>query len=332
MFEIRKIIMSDARLELAYKYPFLQSSKELLATMNVSKIESKHLNAALIRVNEAMKSGIVEFTKSQTESIQELYLISYVYSRMLVSATASMRSAYSIIEAYAMSEANRACTALESESIENLKNVCDQMGLSVSANSQSFSIPFHEYIKFSTTNPMVSLVFQKLGAGQVIMDKTQLMKFMRYAFFSVIAKGLPIEVKTIPKEVLGLTGKVDISQFVKKSERTTGRNTTGWIERLLNTPLPDFRHRLVNLILAPYLVNVRNLQIDEAVSIINEYIERCKRINPDTNVNPVYIRYQCNYAKRRGLKPYSLASARELMAGSIDFDYIGGETKEKKDE
>ena len=99
-----------------------------------------------------------------------------------------------------------------------------------------------------------------------------------------------------------------------------GQKTFRWIERLLQTPIPDVRHRTVNLILAPYLVNVRNMSPEEAFKVINDYIERCKKVNPDTKIGEQYIRYQCNYAKKRGMRPLALQKAKELLGGLVELE------------
>jgi hypothetical protein len=46
-------------------------------------------------------------------------------------------------------------------------------------------------------------------------------------------------------------------------------NTIPWIEKLLQTTIDDYRKNAVNLILAPYLINVRKLSYDAALNIIN---------------------------------------------------------------
>jgi Primase X len=46
-------------------------------------------------------------------------------------------------------------------------------------------------------------------------------------------------------------------------------NTISWIEKLLETPIDDYRKNAVNLILAPYLINVKKLSYDTALTIIN---------------------------------------------------------------
>ena len=116
---------------------------------------------------------------------------------------------------------------------------------------------------------------------------------------------------------------IDAAKGVKLPERRLALDLKGgayaWIEKLLATPIVDVRHRSVNLILAPYFTNVKGLDEEEATKAVMEYIERCKAVNPNTRINEAYIRYQCKYAKNRGLKPLSLVKARELLADVIEF-------------
>ena len=44
---------------------------------------------------------------------------------------------------------------------------------------------------------------------------------------------------------------------------------------LLGTPLDDYRKTIVNLVLAPYLVNIRRLEFEKAFEIIKEWLELC---------------------------------------------------------
>jgi hypothetical protein len=59
-----------------------------------------------------------------------------------------------------------------------------------------------------------------------------------------------------------------------QAERYQG-NTISWIEKLLETPIEDYRKNAVNLILAPYLINVKNLSYDAALNIINSWLSKC---------------------------------------------------------
>jgi len=52
-------------------------------------------------------------------------------------------------------------------------------------------------------------------------------------------------------------------------------NKINWIEILLRRPLDDYRKTIVNLILAPYLVNIRGFANKNAYEIIKVWLELC---------------------------------------------------------
>ena len=61
------------------------------------------------------------------------------------------------------------------------------------------------------------------------------------------------------------------------------------------------------------------MDVEQAVEIIKKYIDECKQLNPNTDVSETYIRYQCNYAKNKGMRPLSLSKARELLGEYVDL-------------
>jgi Primase X len=52
-----------------------------------------------------------------------------------------------------------------------------------------------------------------------------------------------------------------------------------WIEKLLQTPIDDYRKNAVSLILVPYLINIRKLSYDDALNAIssNQEVEKSKK-------------------------------------------------------
>ena len=59
---------------------------------------------------------------------------------------------------------------------------------------------------------------------------------------------------------------------------TTKLSPIPWIERLLQTPIEDYRKHVVDLILAPYLIIVRSLSYDEAYGINEVWLDKCNAI------------------------------------------------------
>ena len=84
----------------------------------------------------------------------------------------------------------------------------------------------------------------------------------------------------------------------------------GWIERLLEKPVDDGRHRLLWLVIAPYLVNVKGFPIDEAIRQAYNYLLKCSEIRPIREDLRKLAEYYVNYAARTGLKPVSLQTLK----------------------
>ena len=74
---------------------------------------------------------------------------------------------------------------------------------------------------------------------------------------------------------------------MQRNQTESYRGTTiPWIERLLETPIDDYRKNAVNLILAPYLINVKKLSYDAALNIINGWFGKCgelRQLDQDFN-------------------------------------------------
>jgi Primase X len=85
-----------------------------------------------------------------------------------------------------------------------------------------------------------------------------------------------------------------------KAESYRG-NTIPWIEKLLETPIDDYRKNAVNLILAPYLINVRKVSYDVALNIINSWLGKCgelRQLDQDFNY---MVRYALKYCAKNGI-------------------------------
>jgi hypothetical protein len=57
-----------------------------------------------------------------------------------------------------------------------------------------------------------------------------------------------------------------------------GGDSIGWIEKLLQTPIEDYRKDCLWRIIGPYLLNVRNLSESETAKIMEEWLDKCNRV------------------------------------------------------
>lgn len=97
------------------------------------------------------------------------------------------------------------------------------------------------------------------------------------------------------------------------SSRTPTPAAYRWVEKLLAKPVADGRHRIIWLILAPYLINVKKASRVEAIATITEYIDRCKNIK-DTDAEKT-IEGFVDHAISAKLNPISLKHIKDRYPG-----------------
>jgi hypothetical protein len=76
---------------------------------------------------------------------------------------------------------------------------------------------------------------------------------------------------------------IDQKQKIKQYNKNTNSQSTTyevpqsyqWIETLLQTPIPDHRKFAIDLLLIPYLLNIRHLSFNQTYSIITDWILKC---------------------------------------------------------
>jgi hypothetical protein len=88
--------------------------------------------------------------------------------------------------------------------------------------------------------------------------------------------------------------------------QTVNPKTISWIERLLQTPLDDYRKFVVWRILAPYLINIKKCSVDEAYDIITNWLNKCGQLRRLDFSSNYMIKYNINSAKGSGYLPISL--------------------------
>jgi len=91
---------------------------------------------------------------------------------------------------------------------------------------------------------------------------------------------------------------------IKNSEVSSKSRKIFWIEKLLETPIPDGRKRAINLIFAPYFINILGLDEETALSKIFNWLEGCNKLYP-TRITHNYVLNQLRYSRRNNLKPLS---------------------------
>jgi hypothetical protein len=85
-----------------------------------------------------------------------------------------------------------------------------------------------------------------------------------------------------------------------------------WIENLLNNSegITDFRKQTIDLVLAPYLVNIKQLDYDTAYSILAEWLDKCGRKRKLDFSPRSKISYSLKQSSRTGIKPMKLETMK----------------------
>ncbi len=303
--------VSHLEVEFAYKYPFSLESKRIITEAG-TKLDDKIFNYGLLRLQSAIDKKGLPIDNSLLDSTMLTHILSYVYARMIVSANGNQ----AVLKSFCHYEAKRSINALLEDKQENIEKVTEELGIKIQKNSSFFLIRFEDYLKNMPKTEEFRLMKQNLKNGNITMNKDELSKFLLKRIELEVRKNLPIPKKDLPKEASEYSKKLKIP-VEKININLKDDIRYEWINKLLSKPIADVRHRTVNLILAPYFTNILGLQESEAIKHINNYINKCKEINPDTNVNESYIRYQVKYSKEKGMKPLSYKKAKELLGDEI---------------
>ncbi|MCL5440322.1 MAG: DNA primase noncatalytic subunit PriX [Candidatus Marsarchaeota archaeon] len=303
-------------LDFAYRYPFSKEAKEVISLRNMSTIEQKYMELAKLHIEEAVSKGI-EFRDIGLDYSKTDYVVVYLYSRMLIGATGDP----ALMEKYADAEARRSAKVIKTERRERIARILEEIGISGKFDRDgNLEVPVFVFLKLSEHSG-IDLINQRLSGGIVYLDRYNLVGLFYGAAKAAMLSTMPLKADDLPKEIVSYSKKNRIRMPESKASRYAG-TSRGWIDRLLERPVLDGRHRIVNLVLAPYFTTVKGLTVEEASSIIEEYIGRCIAVNPHTDITPQYIKYQCRYAKNKGLKPLSFKRAVEIFGGIID--QLGG--------
>lgn len=300
----------EDELAFAYKYPFSNEAKQMVSGMQIDPRNQTYLRLARARIEEALEKGSIGFN-NELKLGQSDSVVSYVFSRLLVSALPE-----SAIQKYTAAEARRSAAALTTDTDSNIARIAAELGVRLE-HGGGFRMGVIEFLRNCPGLNEYALVNQRLSNGTVAFDKQGVSGVLQKPMLERIRQGLPIPKKEIPREIAAYAREVRVP--AEKIAQRQGSNSLAWIDRLLSHPIPDVRKRVVYLVLAPYLVNIKGMDVEGAYKVIAEYIARCKAIDPTTRITDQQIMYLCRYAKAKGLKPLSLPKAKELLSPVLEL-------------
>jgi hypothetical protein len=89
-----------------------------------------------------------------------------------------------------------------------------------------------------------------------------------------------------------------------------------WIQRILQTPFEDCRKMISSLILAPYLINIKNLSYNDSYKIIKEWLDKCNSIKKLDNARN--FNYRISYALKNSMKNKQIGPMSQVKIQTDD--------------
>ena len=111
-----------------------------------------------------------------------------------------------------------------------------------------------------------------------------------------------------------------------------------WIENLIQTPIEDFRKLVINIILSPYLINVKQLSFEESYTLIRNWLDKCNSLQKLDNYSN-FVNYRIHYALKtavsKGIGPMSFSKIKTDSRYNTNLYLLilqKGKGKEKREE
>lgn len=290
--------------DLELHYPFTPRSRKFFETIPIDETlsskevilqaESRLLNAIGKGSYDPHLSELVEFLS------------------FFVAALVASQDNY-LANKFARKEAERARVFFISESPKSKVNIMKEcFGIYFDEGvleNHIYQVRLEDYLALVSKHDLIKspkwkLVNQSVNRGKVFFNDNLLNDLFTDCARSSINVGLMnLRKGTFPKQLLEL--KTRMLQYIPPSRKKAGK-TYLYIEELMKYPVSDGRHRLVWLVLAPYLVNIKGLGEDEAIEKIRSYIS----VTGETREMKKFIEYNVKRARRNKLMPPTLRTLK----------------------
>ncbi|MBI3860098.1 MAG: DNA primase noncatalytic subunit PriX [Thaumarchaeota archaeon] len=292
--------------DLELRYPFAPRSRKFFEAIPVEEgLSSREvLNQTQGRLMSAL--GRKRYESHMSELIE--------FSSFFAAALVAGQDGY-LNSKFSKSEAERARGFFVKEGKNEKATVMSEcFGVVFSAveggdGEAEYSVPFEGYLALVSKNelsksPVWKLSRQALGNGTVFLSDNLLNDLFAACAQATIAEGArKLRRAKFPRQLAGVRDSV--LEFVPAPRPRTGKSY-GYVDDLLKHPVTDGRHRLVWLVLAPYMVNVKNLENEEAVERIRGFVA----FGGETREMKRFIEYNVRRARRNGLLPPTLPTLK----------------------
>ena len=123
-----------------------------------------------------------------------------------------------------------------------------------------------------------------------------------------------------------------ISERIKNNTHNINSSYYEWIEQLLllqKTPIEDFRKLVVDLVLAPYLINIKKLSYSDSYQIIKDWLDKCNDLKRLDNYRN-FVEYRIPYALKNAMNKQIGPMSREKIKTDSNYNELYQILKEKK--
>ena len=291
--------------DLELKYPFAPHSRVFFESVPV---EDGLASGEVLRQTENRLLNCLGRAKYEPH-ISELVEFSSFFAAALVASQDPV-----LTPKFSKKEAERAKAFFVKEEPStklSIMSECFDVSTKVEAweRKGSYLVLFEDYLalvsKYDLSkNPKWKLARQELDSGVIHLSDNLLNDLFGDCAFVAISEGVRnLRRGTFPKQLAGV--KEAVIQYVPSPRPRTNKGYL-YVEDLLAHPVSDGRHRLVWLVLAPYLVNIKKLDDETAIEKIRAFVAAAG----ETSAMRRFVEYNVRRARRNGLLPPTFSTLK----------------------
>ncbi len=315
------------------RYPFAPGVERYLrdSGFSIDDIANPKTNSRAGDILTRAEERILEALEKQPTEIRYkdrfVEILSFIVAMILVKSASSTF----LERTFARSEGARSMEAFREEELGAMCSIMNNLfdlkmetvdKLPWRASEQTkmrlqMRVPAERYLLVMSSlqlldNPKLALVNNTLYQGQIYLAKDRLVDIVQDQFSVFIFQRFKRMEKPgkLPPAMQEMMDRITPKLPKPKAFQDSGQYK--YIEKILESPIMDGRHRILWLILPPYLINVKKLSDEEAFEVIMKYMQKCGW--HETNAERL-VRYNINRAKRIGLKPPRLERLAETNPG-----------------
>lgn len=289
--------------QLMVRYPFTPASRKFFDKL---PIEESFSSSEVLRQAESRLLSAIKRQRYERHMSELIEFSSFFVSALIASQDQFLGQKFAETES---AHARDYFAAERQQDKSAIVRDCFEIRFSRSElSAYAYSMPVVEYLRGSTKFELKSqkwkLVNRPLGGGTVYFTENDIDDFFGDLSEKMIYGGVKnLRKVAFPKQLVAIRDEIIPYLPPPKVKSTRGYL---YIEDLLKNPVSDGRHRLTWLVLAPYMVNVKNLEEGDAVDRIRAFVAA----RGETSSMKRFIEYNVKRAKRNGLMPPTLSKLR----------------------